>query len=611
MNGGGGGGGGLSALYIQDEGITQGTASYIDFTGAGVSATVTGGTASIAITGGGGGGGGAQTFTQTTPAVSWSFTHNLGTYTPIVQVYDSSYNTIQPASIVGTSVNATTITFATATSGYAIISTGGSISITGSNVILSQTVAASTWSFNHGLNEKYPVFTIFDSNDDVIIPLRINALNANTASIYFSTPRTGTAVAANCGVSGSFATSSFAVSSSYAVSASFASNAAQAATASYVVLAQTASYVLNAVSASFASTASFVRNAQTASFVTLAQTASFVQTAQTASYVLNAVSASFASTASSADDFTVRGTLTAQTIVVQTITSSVDFVTGSTRFGTLTSNTHQFTGSVSVSGSLAVNGNNVVFTNQTSSMSVLNAQTASFVTLAQTASFVTTAQTASYVLNAVSSSFASTASFVTLAQTASFVTTAQTASFVQNAQTASYVLNAVSSSFASTASFITLAQTASFVQNAVSASFASNANSASFALVATSASFAATASYATNLIVADTLTFAATLTDYATVASSIVGSNNLFTQNTGSYTSAFFKYTVRNGANTRAGEVISAWNGTSTTFTDFSTVDIGDTSAVTASISIVSGQVQFNMQTNSSGWSIKSIGTFM
>ena len=140
MNAGSGGGGGLSALYIQDEGVTQGTASYIDFTGAGVTATVTGGTASIAITGGGGGGGGAQTFTQTTPAVSWSFTHNLGTYTPIVQVYDSSYNTIQPSSIAGTSLNATTITFATATSGYAIISTGGSISITGSNVILSQSI---------------------------------------------------------------------------------------------------------------------------------------------------------------------------------------------------------------------------------------------------------------------------------------------------------------------------------------------------------------------------------------------------------------------------------------------------------------------------------------
>jgi len=69
-----------------------------------------------------------------------------------------------------------------------------------------------------------------------------------------------------------------------------------------------------------------------------------------------------------------------------------------------------------------------------------------------------TASTASFVLNAVSSSFASTASFV------------------KTAQSASYVLNAVSSSFASTASFVTLAQTASYVLNAVSSSFASTAS---------------------------------------------------------------------------------------------------------------------------------------
>jgi hypothetical protein len=62
--------------------------------------------------------------------------------------------------------------------------------------------------------------------------------------------------------------------------------------------------------------------------------------------------ASYALTSSYADNFTVGGTLSAQTIIVQTITSSIDFVTGSTRFGSNTANTHQFTGSVLVSGSL-------------------------------------------------------------------------------------------------------------------------------------------------------------------------------------------------------------------------------------------------------------------
>ena len=96
-------------------------------------------------------------------------------------------------------------------------------------------------------------------------------------------------------------------------------------------------------SASFASTASYwsgsIVNAESASF---ASTASFVALAQSASNAVSAVTASFANA------FTVAGNLTAQTLVVQTITSSVDFVTGSTRFGSLSSNTHVFSGSVTM-----------------------------------------------------------------------------------------------------------------------------------------------------------------------------------------------------------------------------------------------------------------------
>jgi hypothetical protein len=54
---------------------------------------------------------------------------------------------------------------------------------------------------------------------------------------------------------------------------------------------------------------------------------------------------------------TATGTIVAQTLVVQTITSSVEFVTGSNRFGTTTGNTHEFTGSVLVSGSQNISGN--------------------------------------------------------------------------------------------------------------------------------------------------------------------------------------------------------------------------------------------------------------
>ena len=54
---------------------------------------------------------------------------------------------------------------------------------------------------------------------------------------------------------------------------------------------------------------------------------------------------------STSGSLTTTGTITAQTLVVQTITSSISSITGSTNFGSLSSNTHTFTGSLLISGS--------------------------------------------------------------------------------------------------------------------------------------------------------------------------------------------------------------------------------------------------------------------
>ena len=51
---------------------------------------------------------------------------------------------------------------------------------------------------------------------------------------------------------------------------------------------------------------------------------------------------------------TTTGTITATTLVVQTITSSISSITGSTNFGSLSANTHTFTGSLNVTGALYV-----------------------------------------------------------------------------------------------------------------------------------------------------------------------------------------------------------------------------------------------------------------
>ena len=108
--------------------------------------------------------------------------------------------------------------------------------------------------------------------------------------------------------------------------------------------------------------ASYATYAATAGSATAAQTATSASYALTASYTPGSgvsVSSSYAATASSADNFLVRNTLTAQTLVVQTITSSIVYSSGSNIFGNNSSNVQQFTGSVYVTGSLNVNGGQV------------------------------------------------------------------------------------------------------------------------------------------------------------------------------------------------------------------------------------------------------------
>ena len=315
---------------------------------------------------------------------------------------------------------------------------------------------------------------------------------------------------------------------SYVVTANTASFVTTAQTASYVTTAQTASYVATASFITLAQTASFVTTAQTASYVVTANTASFVTTAQTASYVLNAISASYAATSSYATNLTVSGTLTAQTLVVQTITSSIEYATGSNRFGSLITNTQTFTGSVGITGSAELTGSIRVrggYTQSGTDSNLFNGSTTfgspvtvnstldaanGFQVSANSARMYNSASIGKSVNpNAVLDVNGSvlitgslnvtqtiTGSLQGTATTASFVTTAQTASYVTTAQTASYVATASFITLAQTASFVTTAQTASYVVTANTASFVTTAQTASYVLQAVSASYATTASYA-------------------------------------------------------------------------------------------------------------------
>lgn len=176
---------------------------------------------------------------QATPALTWSFTHNLNSRNPVVQVYDTTYAQIIPNQVVGMDNSTAEIRFDYAQAGYAVFSNGGGLYVTGSTSTLVQTVGAATWSFTHNLNNKYNTYEVYDNNDYVLIPSAIKAIDTNSAELYFSGLQTGRAVAQFSGINGA----PNATTASYAVSASFATNAASASylnpiTNSYVVLTQ-------------------------------------------------------------------------------------------------------------------------------------------------------------------------------------------------------------------------------------------------------------------------------------------------------------------------------------------------------------------------------------
>ena len=188
----------------------------------------------FAANGGGGGGGGATvTHTQLTASTTWSFGHNLNTLTPLLQVYDLNYEQIIPNEIVSINAFASEIRFDYTQAGYAVASSGGGLTVTGSTPRLTQTVAATTWSFAHNLGTQFPGFEVFDQNDYVVIPAGIYAIDENNAEIYFATPSTGVAIANFSGIDGVVPSST---SASYAATASLALTAissSYAATASY------------------------------------------------------------------------------------------------------------------------------------------------------------------------------------------------------------------------------------------------------------------------------------------------------------------------------------------------------------------------------------------
>jgi hypothetical protein len=88
------------------------------------------------------------------------------------------------------------------------------------------------------------------------------------------------------------------------------------------------------------------------------------------------------------------------------------------------------------------------------------------------------------------------------------------------------------------------------------------------------------------------------------------GTNVVSSDATGSYTAAFYNYTISKGSNARSGQISSVWNGSSIVYNETSTVDIGSTNGAYFTVSLGSGNVQLNF-TSDGGWAFKTSTTLL
>ena len=85
------------------------------------------------------------------------------------------------------------------------------------------------------------------------------------------------------------------------------------------------------------------------------------------------------------------------------------------------------------------------------------------------------------------------------------------------------------------------------------------------------------------------------------------GSEVIASIETGSFTSAFFDYTLSSGSNARAGTVMSVWNSTNVEYTEISTFDIGTTGDVIFDVSLSGSYINLNAVTATNDWTIKTL----
>jgi hypothetical protein len=132
---------------------------------------------------------------------TWTVVHNLNTTNPLIQVYDDDMQLLIPETVSPVDNNTMSVTFGTAISGRAIAMKGmqadddlygGTILPEPSAYKYTQSSASATWVVRHRLGYN-PIVTVFDDNDDEIVPQNISHDDIFQTTITFSSALTGSA----------------------------------------------------------------------------------------------------------------------------------------------------------------------------------------------------------------------------------------------------------------------------------------------------------------------------------------------------------------------------------------------------------------------------------
>jgi hypothetical protein len=354
------------------------------------------------------------------------------------------------------------------------------------------------------------------------------------------------------------------------------------------------------------------------------------------------------------------GTFTAQTFVTQSTTTIIEIfhATGSNQFGSSSLDTHQFTGSVYISGGLEQTSGNVTLRNTivngnltaTGSVyltSLLNTSQTNVLTydvgsgqiyytastaLAPSINVGSFATTGSNVIAGSQNIYDDTnaLSIRSTSTTRKLYDTAGQSSIDWSARTLIDNQGFNAFDFQNRQLFDELEvpvlqlvnNSATFNQDVILSGVtqdSSNVTSTTVVMDNTTKKLYVTASdavgrlpfpYNGNAVITGSLTLGSEQAPalYNTTKSLVdTGTNTIYSVSTASYDSMFLDYTIKSGSNMRAGQMTATWLEGSVVYNEIATVDIGNTVGTIFEAALSDSTASINFTATSDGWTVKTI----